>query len=266
MNTYNLYIFIGNPCFNAVNEYACNKCDVGTFIQDEDNAYSNSYWTQCQALQVSADTPSWHEPQMRVNHHLIYRPVMSMTRNACTCYQLHIADNSPIAPNKYTVHRKQLPKVTAVRQVGGKKDVRDAVDYIDPLIIFDDMTGIMDNAKARQQEMEDEDIDCNNNIHYLSQQDFIYGTYRIKECGEYIFTQDIICNFNAPTKEEEEAEDFSPNTITGQRLYWYPTEEQANGEYPGLYTYEGSYSLGFFAGNFFVYIYILKMRMQMNIK
>ena len=230
----------------GVNEYACNKCDVGSFVEDDD-AYFSSYWTECQALQVSADTPSWHEPQMRVNRHLIYRPVMSMTRESCTCYQ----PQDDII--KYTVQRSELPKVTPVKQIGGKKDVRDAVDYIDDLIIFDEDTTNhpMDASKNNNNDEEDGDNDCENNIHYLSQQDFLYGTLRIDECGEYIFTEDIIINFNGPTKEEELSDDYSPNTITGDRLYWYPTEEQANGadaKYPGLYNYEGSYSLGFFTG------------------
>ena len=247
------YIFFiqkGNPCLHGVNPEACNKCDVGVFVED-DSAYFNSYWTECQALQVSADTPSLHDPQMRVNHHLIYRPVMSMTRQSCTCYQ---PQQQEII--KYSVQRRDLPKVTAVKQIGGKKDVRDAVDYIDPLIIFDDENGLMDPSK--QQNDKNQEINCNDNIHYLTQNDFLYGTYRIKECGEYIFTEDIICNFNGPTKEEEQDEDFSPNDINGERLYWYPTMEQSNGEnapYPGLYTYEGSYSLGFFAGIFYVYIH-----------
>eukprot|EP01083_Nonionella_stella_P252142 869122_1 len=74
----------GNRCTQNINEYACNKCDVGVFPRDETSIYP----TRCYALQTSPDTPSWHEPQMRVNHHLTYRPVMSMTREACTCYQL----------------------------------------------------------------------------------------------------------------------------------------------------------------------------------
>merc|ERR1711991_459070 len=44
---------------------------------------------------------------------------------------------------------------------------------------------------------------------------------------------------------------FSPNNIDIDELYWYPTKEQAdpnNGEYPGLYTYSGPFTLGFFAG------------------
>ena len=34
-----------------------------------------------------------------------------------------------------------------------------------------------------------------NYIHYLTQNDFL--------CIEYTFTDDIICNFNAPTNEEQ---------------------------------------------------------------
>eukprot|EP01084_Bolivina_argentea_P014717 27531_1 len=222
----------GNPCSNNINEYACNTCDVGTFISDD--ILNINYWSTCTALQVSPDTPSWHEPQMRVNKHLIYRPVMSMTRDACSCYQ--ISNNK--LPNKYSVQISQLPKVTAMKQ-SGRADVRDMIEYIDDLIIFD--TDPINEIN---------EIDCNNNIYYLSQTDFLYGTYRIKECGEYIFTQDIICDFNGPTQDEELHSNFSPNRIDSNELYWFPTIEQANkdNDYPGLYDFIGSYALGFFAG------------------
>eukprot|EP00485_Elphidium_margaritaceum_P007624 CAMPEP_0202695936 /NCGR_PEP_ID=MMETSP1385-20130828/9363_1 /ASSEMBLY_ACC=CAM_ASM_000861 /TAXON_ID=933848 /ORGANISM="Elphidium margaritaceum" /LENGTH=1002 /DNA_ID=CAMNT_0049352021 /DNA_START=118 /DNA_END=3126 /DNA_ORIENTATION=+ len=236
----------GNPCLAAVNEYTCNKCDVGTFVEDTDTAYTASYWTTCQALQVSSDTPSWHDINLRVNRHLVYRPVMSMTRQACTCYQLHSDLDTPATPAAYKVARTDLPTVTAVKQIGGKQDVRDAVQFIAEYVVFEDERGVMDSSKSAQSV----GIDCSHNVHYLTQTDFESGTYRIQECGEYIFTENIVCNFNAPTTEEQSAEQFSPNSIDGDRLYWYPTEEQAttDGAYPGLYSYEGSYSLGFFAG------------------
>eukprot|EP01084_Bolivina_argentea_P014720 27536_1 len=224
----------GNPCSNNINEYACNTCDVGTFISDD--ILNINYWSTCTALQVSPDTPSWHEPQMRVNHHLTYRPVMSMTREACTCYQLS-PDQKPI---KYLVNKDELPKVTMVKQVGSN-NVRISVDYIDPLIKFETNNNLKKISANNP-------IDCSNNIHYLSQSDFLSGTYRINECGEYIFTESIECNFNAPTQSEQLSLDFSPNTITGDRLYWYPTVEQSENDYPGLYTFSGTYSLGFFAG------------------
>eukprot|EP01084_Bolivina_argentea_P273991 466851_1 len=219
----------GDPCLANINEYACNQCDVGSFVHTE----ISSYWSSCTALQVSPDTPSWHEPQMRVNKHLIYRPVMSMTRSACTCYQ-----PSTVTPTKYTVSMHELPPIDAIKK-SGRPSVIDTVSFVDPLIVV-----------ATNEDDEDalNEIDCANNVHYLTQNDFLYGTYRIRECGEYIFTQDIVCNFNAPSTKDHESSDFSPNSITEDRLYWYPTHEQAETEYPGLYSYEGSYSLGFFAG------------------
>ena len=229
----------GNPCLQNINEYACNKCDNGRIVDDNDDAYGSSYWTTCSALQVSPDTPSWHEPQMRVNHHLIYRPVMSLIRDACTCYQ--IPDR---IPSSYTVHRDELPKVTIVNEPIAQ-DVRDVIDHIDELIQFD-MDEVHDSSDSGHN---NDVINCDENIVYLTQSDFMSGTYRIKQCGEYIFTEDIICNFNAPSEEEEDDENFSPNRIDGDRLYWYPTIDQhENNEYPGLYNYEGSYSLGFFTG------------------
>eukprot|EP00486_Rosalina_sp_Unknown_P013765 CAMPEP_0201591984 /NCGR_PEP_ID=MMETSP0190_2-20130828/190002_1 /ASSEMBLY_ACC=CAM_ASM_000263 /TAXON_ID=37353 /ORGANISM="Rosalina sp." /LENGTH=1019 /DNA_ID=CAMNT_0048050547 /DNA_START=33 /DNA_END=3093 /DNA_ORIENTATION=- len=220
----------GNACALKVNDYSCNQCDVGTFLTDDDG---NEYWSTCDALQMSADAPSWHDPDQRVNHHLVYRPVMSMRRDSCTCYQ-----NTDEIPMKYSIHTNELPLVTKAARYDAKT-VLDFVDYVDPLIMFED------DYEDQEESVDDEA--CENNIHYLSQNDFLYGTYRIQECGEYIFTEDIILNFNAPTEEEENAPDFSPNDINGDRLYWFPTEQQMD-QYPGLFSYEGSYSLGFFAG------------------
>ncbi len=115
------------------------------------------------------------------------------------------------------VNKDEVPKVT--------NNVGISVDYIDPLIKFERNNNLKKISGS--------------NIHYLSQSDFLSGTYRINECGEYIFTESIECNFNAPTQEEQLSLDFSPNTITGDRLYWYPIVEQSENDYPGLYTFEG---------------------------
>ena len=60
-----------NACFDDINEFACNVCDVGQFSDDNAtkvNETNTKYWKQCTALQSSADTPSWHEPQMRYDY------------------------------------------------------------------------------------------------------------------------------------------------------------------------------------------------------
>ncbi len=155
-----------------------------------------------------------------MNHQLQYRPVMSLNRKACTCYQQQNKDN--ILPNHYMTHIDQLPTVTC------KCDdiLKDSIDYIDPIIKLEDIYCVKN--------------DCNTDIEnkiYLSQNDFQYGTYRIGECGEYIFTEDIICNFNGPTHEEELDINFSPNNILGDELYWFPTHSKEN-SYPGLYDFQ----------------------------
>eukprot|EP00485_Elphidium_margaritaceum_P018336 CAMPEP_0202729440 /NCGR_PEP_ID=MMETSP1385-20130828/186133_1 /ASSEMBLY_ACC=CAM_ASM_000861 /TAXON_ID=933848 /ORGANISM="Elphidium margaritaceum" /LENGTH=1043 /DNA_ID=CAMNT_0049395701 /DNA_START=32 /DNA_END=3164 /DNA_ORIENTATION=- len=222
----------GNPCEQHINDEACNKCDDGIFA-DDSNAHS--YWSRCNALQVSPDTPSLHPPDGRVNNPLLYRPAMSLTRHTCTCYQTSATE----PPVRYMVPAAHLPLVTLAKQVAAN-DVRFTVDYISPLIQFD-----YDDNEDKQAALHP--TDCSHNIHYLSQSDFLHGTYRIRECGEYILTQDIAVNFNAPSAAEESASDFSPNRITGDRLYWFPTAQQAEQEYGGLYNYTGAYSLGFFA-------------------
>ena len=37
-----------------------------------------------------------------------------------------------------------------------------------------------------------------NDIYYLTNDDFISGTYRIKQSGTYVLTEDILLDFNAP--------------------------------------------------------------------
>ena len=89
------------------------------------------------------------------------------------------------------------------------------------------------------------------NIVYLYNSDFEHGTYRIKESGTYVLMEDIIFNFNAPSDDEMNDENFSPNSIDVDELYWFPTKEQADpvtGSHPGLYSYSGPFTLGFFAG------------------
>eukprot|EP01084_Bolivina_argentea_P014718 27532_1 len=230
-----------NPCSEYINEYACNKCDIGTFDTN------NQYWTQCKALQMSSDTIVLHEPQMRVsNNYLIYKPVISMIRDSCTCYQQQNGNsNKPLIPEYFNVKITSLPKVTI-----GANSIIHSVDYIDDHIIFDKYENNLHiNSENNEENLKYMD-NCNNNKIYLTQEDFKYGTYRIRECGEYIFTQDIICDFNGPTQDEELHSNFSPNRIDSNELYWFPTIEQANkdNDYPGLYDFIGSYALGFFAG------------------
>ena len=224
-----------NACKQNVNEYSCNSCDVGILSSNEVDS-NTKYWSQCTALQSSSDTPSLHEPQMRVNHHLIYRPIMSLKRNFCTCYQ---KPNEEI--KEYHVLISDLPSVTYNGDaVPESLQITESNDlYIDDTIKLQDVSPTD----------EEEEEDCSQKI-YLTQNDFKDGTYRIRKCGEYVFTEDIVCDFNPPTDEEQADPDFSPNRIDGDELYWFPTTGQAshNDEYPGLYKYVGSFSLGFFAG------------------
>ena len=57
------------------------------------------------------------------------------------------------------------------------------------------------------------------NVTYLSNVDFLYGTYRITAPGTYVLTEDIVLNFNAPSDSVRESEGFSPNDIDA--LHWY---------------------------------------------
>eukprot|EP01083_Nonionella_stella_P034158 93523_1 len=201
-----------------LNDYACNVCDVGIFDSEDIRS-----WTKCTALQMQSDTPINYDHDQCVTHGLLYRPVMSFIRDACTCYQ-------PSTSVTYQVSREDLPEVTLNVNVTSFH-----VKYIDDAIVFADDDELTD------------DENCEDNIVYLTNNDLSDGTYRIRECGEYILAEDIVFNFNAPSPDADDID--SPNSIDVDDLHWFPTHEQdESGAYPGTYSYAGSYSLGFFAG------------------
>eukprot|EP01084_Bolivina_argentea_P298668 514715_1 len=89
--------------------------------------------------------------------------------------------------------------------------------------------------------------DGSNNIVYLSNADFLAGTYRITQPGIYILNEDIVLNFNAPSEEERASDSFSPNSYAD--LHWMPsTDGSQDEEYMGASTWHGPYQLGFFSG------------------
>ena len=84
-----------------------------------------------------------------------------------------------------------------------------------------------------------------NNVVYLSNDDFLHGTYRITAPGIYILAEDIILEFNAPSEEERIADTFSPNNYDD--FHWMPrTDGSQDDHYMGASTWNGPYQLGFF--------------------
>ena len=61
---------------------SCNQCDSGM----PRDLISNP-WTQCFALQLSADHEIDHDHTSCVQHGLTFHPVISHIHDACTCYQ-----------------------------------------------------------------------------------------------------------------------------------------------------------------------------------
>merc|ERR1719384_1793911 len=71
-----------------------------------------------------------------------------------------------------------------------------------------------------------------NDITYLSNDDFLFGTYRITKPGIYMLTEDILINFNAPSEAQRNAASFSPNSYDD--LYWMPLQDGSqDDEYMG---------------------------------
>lgn len=209
-----VFCFASTPipgCDLALNEYACNECDVGDIADMTDKRI----WTRCSALRMPPDAPVSYDHDQCVTHSLLYRPVLSLMRDACSCYRPEAA-----AVTMYSV------------------SANDELEHIDDLILFED-----------EQKDTTLDSDCHANRVYLRNEDFMAGTVRISECGEYVLAEDIVLDFNPPNMDEMSDDNFSPNGIDGEELFWFPTRQQSldDAAYPGLYSFAGSYSLGFFA-------------------
>eukprot|EP01083_Nonionella_stella_P067358 178120_1 len=209
---------------------SCNQCDVGTFPNDD----PSQPWTKCVALHLSADHPINHDHISCVAHGLTFHPVISNVRDFCTCYQ-PLEDTGVTS---YQIPIPELPLVTARHNDFVKMGFTIARN-----IIFDEAFA-NDGSGSEMTDQRD------TNIVYLYNTDFVDGTLRIQESGTYVIMEDIVFNFNAPSAEDMAQETFSPNSIDEDELYWFPTHAQADidGTYPGLYSYFGPFTLGFFAG------------------
>lgn len=103
--------------------------------------------------------------------------------------------------------------------------------------------------EKRENEKIQEDLDEENaktnkittNTVYLSKTDFEEGTYRIKESGTYILTENIVFNPHS-LSEKDILEGISPNSEGA----WMPYSEQYD-EYPGADDNDGWYWMGFFS-------------------
>jgi len=191
-----------------------------------DTAHEAS-WCDCWTLQLSADHKTTDTHAEYCQDDLNWRPNVVLDRTQCTCYQP--LDEESMT---YMVSTAELPVVSAEY----KSDIVDTLAmYVDDLIVWSDE---VDSGTTKH--------DCHRRITYLSQQDFLYGTYRITECGKYVLSEDISVNFNAPeTKFSYEAGD-SPNSYNFDDFPWYPTTaQQESGLYFGVDAFWGSYSLGF---------------------
>ena len=240
----------------------CNTCDdvdglcgsgEGRDGETITDSASYSTWCDCYTLQLSADHKtieqhvqycqgtnicmyicimwSWQiscECILRYIEDLNWRPNLLIDRSQCTCYKPDEAEDTV-----YTdISIDDLPLVSTEYKGHLGTDL-----YIDGLIQWDTSEDTF-NAKA-----------CAEKYTHLTQEDFLYGTYRILECGNYILDEDIIINFNKPSHEFSFENGDSPNAYDLDNLPWFPTnEQQESGDYFGLNAFWGPFSLGFFAG------------------
>ena len=152
-----------------------------------------------------------------------YRPSIGTDGRFCVCYQpLTKSDNIKYNTNHY---KKQNSKnydydeeMSTDRDITSNDvDKSISVTRVDGHWLVDDGGNRLISEDLRE-----------TNIVYLSQKDFLDGTYRIKKSGTYILLEDIEFNFNS------------------ENDYW-PYKYQ-NEEYPGAGGYRDEYNMGFFAG------------------
>ena len=206
-----------------------NQCDV-----EQDSSFGN--WTNCYGLHESADyQPSQDHSVCTSRDELIFRPTISMQRDGCTCFQ------SQSERIEYEVALSELPLITSTADTV-LNDL--GIPFIADNIQFDPDWTEPEHKTLTAMDARD------SNVVRLYESDFLDGTYRIVESGTYVIMEDIAFDFNGPSDLEMASDSFSPNNIDGDELHWFPTHSQAvrGGAYPGLFDYEGVYTLGFFAG------------------
>lgn len=235
----------------------CNRCDdiegvcghrsaLGMDDIDDDDEDFNA-WCDCYTLQLTPDhlTGKLHSDYCQQS--LDWKPSMVIDCSQCTCYK-------PLGDDytTYNVPITELPYVNVIYtglNEDGYQDIVTKEELISNWFVIDDL------IKWREDTETDNDYNSKDyclsekDIVYLSNEDFLYGTYRITECGRYVLTEDIILNFNKPSIEFNYDSGDSPNTYNLDNLYWFPTnEQQESGQYFGLNDFWGPYSIGFMAG------------------
>ena len=208
---------------------SCSQCDAVVQVADE---IDDDDWIRCNALHLSADYEPSHDHSTCVSHGLSFRPTISNIRDGCTCFRARDERK------EYGVALSQLPLITSTADV--------LLNALGIPFIADNIQFDPDWFEAAQPTEDARE----SNVVRLRQNDFLDGTYRIVKSGTYVITEDIAFDFNGPSALEMAQDFFSPNSIDGDELHWFPTHSQAvrDGDYPGLFNYEGAFSLGFFAG------------------
>jgi len=229
-------------CFKSRSSRVCNVSDAELSIycnQCDDSEHDSSEWTQCSAIRMNADHSIETRHSLCVDaQSIMVRPSMVTDRAFCSCYK-----PSNASQTEYEYNAADLPAVTLSLKE------RRRIPFIAQRISFSDVDA---NSDSDQITISDSDSDSHRNVHFLSNADFVSGTYRIRESGAYIITEDIIFDFNAPSDAEQNAPNFSPNRydsfdVDGDSdLFWFPRRDQT--QFEGLYAHHGLYALGFFAG------------------
>eukprot|EP01083_Nonionella_stella_P216978 779289_1 len=197
---------------NASLSIYCNPCD--------DGQHALTDWTHCYGIQLSADHVIDTDHNKCVSQTIMARPSMVTDRSFCTCYK-------PLRDDViYTVSVEELPMVHL------SIETRDRMAFIDANIIFDQPMPMHQASTT----------------YFLTNKDFLHGTYRITNPGQYFLLSDIVINFNGATAHQMDDVNWSPNDYDMDDLYWWPTTQQMeDGIYPGSSDFHGLYTLGFFA-------------------
>ena len=247
----------------------CNVCD-DTY---RDLSVCNGQWCDCLSLQLDADTQSDADHDRCVDiGYIVVKPSVTNGGHYCTCYQTPDTEtdskiNSKSNRKTEIFYENDSDLETILPTITKKM----AQKYLDADVHFDKLIRISEEDEDEDEDISDDDSSdnsddsnddsereraCSEKVYFLSNDDFVDGTFRIQECGHYILSEDILIHFNKPNENDLRDVDWSPNGYDYENFPWYPTLEQeyeygtsGNGKgYEGATSFHGSYQFGFWAG------------------
>ena len=229
----------------------CNICDDAY----RGTGCSSDEWCDCMSLQLDADTKTdTNHDSCIASETIIVKPSISNDGHYCTCYQTET--DAKTSSGRFKIDYQSDDELESILP---KIQLEQYNEYVEKGIYIDSRIRVEEESDSSQNDDINEKS-CSQKVFYLSNNDFQDGTYKIRECGNYILTEDILVHFNKPDESDLMDVDWSPNGYHYENFPWYPRLEQEYGYdsindfdvtfdagYQGATSFHGSYQFGFFA-------------------